>query len=241
MASAVLGSLTRRAAVILIAIPILAVPLVLATGFIVSYSPSPVPTWTAGFPLSWETTTLVPCVSPFLSGPASLTTTPLIISPCFASFESSINWFYLATDALIYTVLGYALVPIFRRPMKTGSVVLLAGILATIITSIPVFHEVGTGYPTVYDKHGFPFPWLTYVTGGIVCGPGLNCPVGPRPMFNWAFLVFDTILYMAIASATLTIFRTGLLGQPQLFSGIGPKKTGQSELLRTELVAGSPS
>lgn len=124
--------------------------------------------------------------------------------------------------------------------MKTGLVVLLAGILATAITSIPVSHEeIGTGYPTVYDKHGFPFPWLTYVTGGIVCGQGFDCPVGPRPVFTWVFLVFDTILYVAIASATLTIFRTGLLGQPQLFSGIGPKKPGRASGSELSLLAGS--
>ena len=117
---------------------------------------------------------------------------------------------------LIHTGIGFALVPIFRKPAKTSMLVpVLVGILATAITSIPVFHEeIGTGYPTVYDKHGFPFPWLTFVTGGIVCGPGFNCSAGPLPVLNWVFLVFDTVLYVAIASATLTIIRTRLFRKP---------------------------
>lgn len=241
MPSTVHGFQIHRHSGILIAVSVLATLVALATGLSASYSPSPIPTWTAGFPLPWKTATSITCDWYLTAHLTSFTKEPNAI-PCYPRYETSINWLYLATDVLIYAAIGYALVPVLRNPKATSCLLaVLTGILATTLTSVPVFHEkVGTGYPTVYDKHGLPFPWLTYVTGGIVCGPGFDCPVGPRPVFNWVFLVFDTILYVAIASAALTIFRTGLLGQAPTLLRHRTQKTGQSEWLRTELVGRLP-
>ena len=206
-----MSSAITRHSILPIAIPILAALITLATSLQVSYSSSPIQTWTAGFPLPWKTTTLAACdtyTTQTLPGP----TAQLTEIPCPAIYESAVNWLYVAADILIYTTMGYALLPVLGN-LKTRSsrITVLAGILATILTSIPTLHEeLGTGNPTKYDRHGVPFPWLTFVTGNILCGPGFNCPTASQLEFSWVSLAFNLGLYFAIASVAMTILRARL-------------------------------
>ncbi len=206
-------SLLRRHSAILIIIPILATTLTLASGFLPLYSTSPAYAQMAGFPIPWKATVSVSCIAQEGTNTSSH---PLRIIPCPSSFQTIVNWFYFAMDVLTFTSIGYALIPTFRKPKTTGTLIaVLAGLLAMTLASVPVFHEeIGTGYPTIYDKHGFPLPWLTFVTGNIVCGPGFSCPAGPQAEFNWVSLAFDTSLYVAIASVILFILRPRFFSAP---------------------------
>ncbi len=213
MARAGVKSLLRRHSTILIIIPILSAMFTLASGFLLLYSPSPAYAQMAGFPIPWRTTVSVSCIT---EAGTHTSLHPIRISPCPSSFQTTVNWLYFATDVLIFTSIGYALIPIFRKPRTIGTLVaVLGGLLALTLASVPVFHEeIGTGYPIVYDRHGFPLAWLTFVTGNIVCGPGFSCPAGPQADLNWVSLAFDASVYVSIASVTLFILRPRFFNTP---------------------------